>query len=751
MAVRQLHYTSCEDGLEGIQGFQVSAMTPGTPKQLVDLAVRVSAYEPGPGLLDRLGDGDLSTFPIAFGYVPSGRGAALFQSCYAGADFTGRMGNYFAHAFLVEDAERELGDVLPIDLWASPVWTRGRQGSSALPEVTSLPPGTAITAQSARRFVLQQGGAAALERLISAVQDVLGAGRGRLVLVVPDDRSAALWIAAVCRSLPRELSLLVSFVTYTARPEEAGVLVSCTTPDVRIPTYGDFTVIDLTTGAPADTVVSRYASTVGRLWERDEVQTALRLASRVDPPLAPRELDAFAVLLEMAFGISSTSPPDERVLLEALRMSVERIAEPFPERAWARVADHVQDVGLREPAAWAEVLRSAVQRNEPVPSKLLGAYFVATLAAPSGLWTPRLSPADLEDVAENVVLPSLTGQPGTAVGERFSGHRDLFDALVRVLDRKLVDQRETRRLAEVLPVPAARLLQRTGSRRVGLLVDLVLARNGQLDPVKVMAGAVRDQSIEWHVLGPVLWPRDPSTEEALRLLKTVPAPVLTDSGLGTRIIARAMEESGRDDLGSAENDLIEELFRSPIAKHLAREDQAGLQVAQKITHFRRASPTRGAGATVVDGIETAVAQSGDAGRRLLSSIASFVLRADPSMHGELLDLALERHPAAFLPVYRDAARAELATSPPSHVAAVIVTWKALDNRTTRDRLLNETLASALRKRRRKHLDRIGGLLKPTADKLGVTAPRPGWREWWQTWRSRHERRGLLSMFQLRRR
>ncbi|MBB5807949.1 hypothetical protein F4560_007717 [Saccharothrix ecbatanensis] len=744
MAVRQLHYTSCEDGLEGIQGFQVSAMTPGAPRPLTELAVRASAYEVGPGLVGRLDDRDLSGFPIAFGYVASGDGAALFQSRYAGADFTGRMGNYFAHALLFDDVRRELGDVLPIDLWRSPAWTHTRVAGTALPELTSLAPGDETDPDGTRRFLGRRGATAALERVLGATQRALVSGRGRVVLVVPDDRSAALWLAATCRSLPRPLGLRVSFTTYTARPEESTALVSCTTPDVRLPTYGDFTAIDLTTDQPRDADSTRYASALAQLWDRDAVADALALAARADPDLTAAELDAFAVLLEMAFDLPVQAPADQALLLAAVRLAVDRMRRCLPAHAWERIADEVQDSGGPvDVAGWSEVLRTARHTGEPVPSKLFGAYFIAALRDRERLWLPQLTPADLDDVAENVVLPSLTETADPALVERVAEQRDLVDALVRVLERRLVDARETARLAAALPPDAARLLAGRGADRIKLLTDLVLARHGALDKVKVMVDA---RQADWRQLGPVLWPADPSTEDAIRLLRHVPEEVLVDSGLGTRIVAQSLDHAGRAKLSRDESRLLEALLRSPLSARLRPSDRDGLKAAESAAYFHDATPRPGSEAAVLTSIATAASLRNEVGGRLLASVASFMLRADHKLHRDLLDLALAEHGPVFLPAYKEAARGSLAAAKPHKVAGVVVAWRGLADPKTRDALVDDVLADALRKRRAKHLDGIGSSLQPMADVLGVAAPKPNWSKWWQEWRKRHERRGLLSLF-----
>ncbi|MCP2167108.1 GTPase-associated protein 1-related protein [Goodfellowiella coeruleoviolacea] len=753
MTVRQVHYTSCEDGLEGIQGFQISAMTPGTPRQLVELAVRASAYEPSPGLIGRLGHDDLTAFPIAFGYLPSGRGAALFQSRYAGADFTGRMGNYFAHALLLDDAERELGDALPIDLWHGPVWMDTRASGKDLPEVTALLPGHAATASSTRRFLDRPGATAHLERVLGATQRALATERDRLVLVVPDDEVAAQWIAALCRSLPRALGLRVSFVTYTARPEESAALVSCTTPDVRLPAYGDFTAIDLTAGVSPAQDGTRYAAALARLWERDEVAAALDLAAQVTPAVTAAELDVLAVLLELAFDLPVAVPPGESLLVDAVQFAVDRMPKRLPGHAWSRIADQVQDGGgPANPAAWSAALRTAWQQGEPVPATLFGTYFVAVLrGAERRLWLPTLSTADLTDVAENVVLPELAGPSSAALGEWLSEQPELLDALVRVLEQRLVDPQEACRLAATLPLAAAQLLTKKAGEQIRLLTDLVLARHGALDRVEVAVAATRRGSGEVRHLGAVLWPEDPTTDDCLRLLRHLPPEALVDSGLATRITARVLSLASYDRASAKEKQLVEALLDSPVAARLPQHKLAELEAARLVTHFHRSAPGPGSELAVLSGIETAAALQGEIGQRLLVSIASFVMRGDPKIHKGLFGAAVTEHGSVFLPSYQEAARTVLATAPARQVAAVVVAWFDATGPSTRDRLVNDTLATALRKRKRKHLDRIGSALRPMADALGVAAPKPNWARWWQSWRVRHERRGLLALLGLRKR
>lgn len=745
MTVHQVHYTSCEDGTEGIQGFQIAAITAGAPKPLVDLAIRASTYEAGPDLVARVGVDPPDTFPVAFGYAPSGDGAVLFQSRYLGADFTGRMGNYFAHAMLFDDAERELGPTLPIDLWRSPMWVHQRANGSALAAVTTLSPGAAADLADTRRFLVGQ--LARLDHVLASVQQVLTSGRGRLVLVVRGEDEAMRWLAAVSRSLPRAVAAQVSFVTYTSRPEAAGVLLACATPDVRLPSYGDFTTIDLTTDVAGEQG-TRYSAVLRRLWENDSVAAALAFAHEARPPVAAADLEHLASLLEFEFGLPVTTPVDD-TLLAALRLAVQRLPGRLSRQAWQRVADHVQDHGgPHRLDGWSDLLRTASQQNEPVAASLYGTYFIAALGSTERVWMPRLSQAELDDVAEHTVLPALSGD---VVAHRLGEQQDLLGALVRVLDRRIGDSKELRRLAKTLSVASAQVLSRGARGRLLLLTDLVLARAGKKDPVKVLCGAAGLPEDELAHLGSVLWPDDLSTEDCARLLTVVAAPTIVTAGLARRVTEHTIAHAARPELGAEGRKLVEALLRSPLAQDLKPADRTALQAVARIAHFATAIPNSASSQVVSSGLATAKGLPDEIRDRLLSAIASFVLRADPFLHGDLLNTALKEHAQLFLPAYHAAVRTDLVTMPPARVAGVVVVWRMIDSAGVRRRLEDESLPVALRRRKRRHLDKIGDELRPMADRLGLSAPKTGWGKWWQSWRASHERRGLLSLLRLRRR
>jgi hypothetical protein len=63
--IGRIEYTSCEDGVDGIRGFQIRAMTPDIADPLRTVAVRDSVYEPPPGAPSMPEPDELARFPVS--------------------------------------------------------------------------------------------------------------------------------------------------------------------------------------------------------------------------------------------------------------------------------------------------------------------------------------------------------------------------------------------------------------------------------------------------------------------------------------------------------------------------------------------------------------------------------------------------------------------------------------------------------------------------------------------------------------
>lgn len=751
MTVHQLHYTSCEDGLEGIQGFQISALTPGAPKPLVDLAVRASAYELGPSLGARVADDYPESFPVKFGYVPNGQSAAVFQSRYLGADFTGRMGNYFAHALLLDDADRELDGALPIDLWQSPTWVHKRQNGTSLPIVTNVAPGAGVGPDGIRRLLAQPNAAGRLAKLIGATQRVLLAGRGRVVLVANDDRESALWLATLCRSFPRPLGLEISFVTYTSRPEDSDALVSCTLPDVRLPAYGDFTPVDMTGGEPGTDGATCYGRLLALQWVEGTSALVVALGDQVTPPLAAADLDTFAALVALSSG-GDTDAMTEATVLDAMAFAGQRQMDDLQATAWTRVADIV--VEPTDLTRWSEVLAQASTSQYPPPVGLLGRYYLVAVAAPGKWWLPDLDPAAVRDIAERTVLPALLGDQDAPVLANLADLPDLASATVAALDRQLADSVQLHKLATVVRPQAARLINRVAgpSSSSRLLADLVLARHDAADPIEVLVRAAGANATEWWELGSVLWPGELTTPQAAAALRRLPDTILMPTGLAARISDLAMRLARQGgELTVNDVEFVDDVLGSALATELDQFDVAMLRAARLISHFRNDKPARDAVQEAWEGLELAAHLPTGLGGQLRRAIAEHTMRLAGTQHAELLYNALDQDARRFLPAYREVASTELRKAAAVDIATMIVIWRGIQDRRLRQLLIEEDLPDVLARRGSRYLDKVGTQLPSSAHKLKQRGqgPKGGWSTWWGSWRSVHEQRGFFARFGLR--
>ena len=111
MAFQQLYYTSCEHGLGGYGGYQFNAVTPGVSPVVMREVEDRTVYEPPRWLLADPCPDEPEAYPVAFSYGTSeATGAAITaQVVFAGTDYSGRPGNYFAHALVTGTPGQDFG------------------------------------------------------------------------------------------------------------------------------------------------------------------------------------------------------------------------------------------------------------------------------------------------------------------------------------------------------------------------------------------------------------------------------------------------------------------------------------------------------------------------------------------------------------------------------------------------------------------------------------------------------------------
>src|SRR5262245_62012534 len=106
MAVEQLYYTSCEQGLSGFSGFQFNAVSPGAGADVMHAVEALAGYEPPRSMLSSDTPEDLARCPVNLCFVPEEAGATVLCARYVGRDSAQRFGNYFAHALYTTDFDR---------------------------------------------------------------------------------------------------------------------------------------------------------------------------------------------------------------------------------------------------------------------------------------------------------------------------------------------------------------------------------------------------------------------------------------------------------------------------------------------------------------------------------------------------------------------------------------------------------------------------------------------------------------------
>src|SRR6266496_3419268 len=204
MAFAQLYYTSCEHGVAGYGGYQFNAVTPGIPPAVRREVEERTVYEPPRWLLT---DPDLEAYPVAFSYgMSEAAGMAITAHvAFTGADYSGRPGNYFAHALVTSTPERDFDPLLPAELWGSALWRRDPVDGTVLPELPGPLPRGVVDRPGVQAFLDARGAEAILPELLTAVGRAMGGARP--VLMVSDDATEnAWWIAAISYFLGARLA-----------------------------------------------------------------------------------------------------------------------------------------------------------------------------------------------------------------------------------------------------------------------------------------------------------------------------------------------------------------------------------------------------------------------------------------------------------------------------------------------------------------------------------------------------------------
>ncbi|MFF8424626.1 GTPase-associated protein 1-related protein [Streptomyces sp. NPDC016566] len=463
MSLAQLHYTSAPPGPDG-SGFRFTAVSPGVPQTLLREAEQLIGYEPPRDLPARPDAEQLKSFPKAFSCSElSDGGRLLSRSVYTGADYSGRWGNFHAHALHLPPGVRLPDGALPITAWESPRWADATPPEGRPVPVDRFEPSGLLRRDGLVAFARSRG-----DRLAAFFADLRAlteeTDTRQIVLVEHDSADVAQWIALACTVLPRERAHRLTFTTYTRRPQQARQQIVGALPSSE-PVGHDhrFRVHDCTAGADGEPLQDPWAEVCARVWAAGRPEL-FRDSSGELGPLAVAALvqgiglrgDARAAAARWAADHAFTLPPETLPALIAALAGGNAEDPGGQGTRYSPTGTPLDD----EPAALAAL---AVRLDGQVPTAVsapLAARVLATAVLGRGPVPPlvagSLTPALRAELARDLA-PAL--RQGIADPAEPAAGRPL--ALLRVADLLDVD------CTEALPEFAGRIARDLVNERTG--------------------------------------------------------------------------------------------------------------------------------------------------------------------------------------------------------------------------------------------------------------------------------------------
>ncbi|GGY53120.1 GTPase-associated protein 1-related protein [Streptomyces tanashiensis] len=353
MSLPQMHYTSAPPGPDG-SGFRFTAVTPGVPSSVLREAEQLVGYEPPRDAPSRPTSSDLALFPEMFSYTRLTDGTGLLsRTVYTGADYSGRWGNFHAHAVHLPVGDLLPGDLPPIAAWGAPEWADRSPEDGTPPPLdafTPVPPAglrAELAAFAADRLPWLAAVLADLRRLAETPH------APQIVLVEEESGRVAHWVMLVNAALPGGFAHSLTFTTYTRRPQQARQQIIGVRPEDVRSVAGQphrYSVHDCSapsTAAPA-APADAWARTAAAVWAAG----APRLFGQADEadgtvPFAPGPLAALA----LAKGI----PVPEDARADAVEWVRDR-HDALDEQTLTRFLRAVSEAGTDAPELPSETL-----------------------------------------------------------------------------------------------------------------------------------------------------------------------------------------------------------------------------------------------------------------------------------------------------------------------------------------------------------------------------------------------------------
>ncbi|GLW61879.1 hypothetical protein Arub01_01230 [Actinomadura rubrobrunea] len=343
MQFQQLYYTSCRSGLSGYAGYQFNAVTPGVSPEVMNEVEALSSYEPPATLGHSPTPEQIAACPVNLCFVPGPR-PIVANVAFTGTDYSGRFGNYFAHALVPADGTVWEGPP-PIQLWRAPLWTQETAAHPDLPPLRGPLPTGPLDRGAVDDFLDRAAGRARLPALLAAAERAVLDQERSVVIYARDADEVARWIAALSFLLPPPLAARMSFATYQFRPSYSRHHVIGTVPGAEIAlderSFEAFYLFDFASGGasdveagpPAQLLAATGAAAAEPLWRtaaRLAAGDELRLADWYPPVVA-------AALLDGGLGIG---PADLDAVCAWLSEHAPRLGRDVVGRVGAAALDH---------------------------------------------------------------------------------------------------------------------------------------------------------------------------------------------------------------------------------------------------------------------------------------------------------------------------------------------------------------------------------------------------------------------------
>ncbi|MFB6805954.1 GTPase-associated protein 1-related protein [Streptomyces sp. NPDC056387] len=557
MNLAQLHYTSAPPGPDG-SGFRFTAVSPGVPASLLREAEQLIGYEPPRDAPPRPSADQLGSFPQALSLnVLSDGSRLLARSVYTGADYSGRWGNFHAHAVHLPqpaDAERPAGGQLPITSWGSPQWAADSPpAGEPVPELASVPAPGPLDLGRLAAFVAARG-----QWLAGFFADVRRLAEDpaapQLVLVEEDSEAVAWWIMLACSVLPHRRGQWLTFTTYTRRPQLARQRIIGVVPEDGLGLAGQehrYRVYDPARASAPAAAPDPWAQTAALIWraQRQELFADVRQlpgarsgpagpagAAAAPGAAGPYEAGPLAALaLAAGVGLDSAGRAAAADWAAAHRGALDDARLAALARALARPAP---DRGPEEAAASGRLLTALAGWAPPAVSEPLVELAVAAAVRSGGAAVP----AGLLGEAARLRLAAELGPELRSALTDPAREPDDRTGLLRIAAELGVDT------ADLLPEVARRLAhalitgpERTYGEAVGAaLTELPGLRRLVLDRLDGLAAGD-------PAAGARLFARTPlrlTGDEALPHLRMCALAPATAAGDRVKALTRLVEHSG---------------------------------------------------------------------------------------------------------------------------------------------------------------------------------------------------------------